>query len=398
MKGEAELVAQVEQGFIARFGHTPPGLTRAPGRVNLIGEHVDYNEGWVLPAAIDRSVVMAFEPKTEPLIEIEALDLGKFVRLNLAEVTGLPPSAHSRMPRWTRYPAGVAWALGQSGRTIHGLHAVFASTLPIGAGLSSSAAVEAAFALAWQAIGDWLASPMDLAQLCQKAENEYVGVRCGLMDQFASFHGRIAAAMLLDCRTLAWETVPIPSEALIVVADSGVRRQLGTSEYNARRGECDEAVRRLQAALPGILALRDVTSADLTQYGETLPVTLQRRVRHVVEESERTKDMVAALRASDLQRAGELLNQSHESLRTLYEVSSPELDALAHAAQAIPGCYGARMTGAGFGGCTVQLVAAALAQDFSRSLSDEYARTTGRRAQVLITQPAQGAQILRHLR
>ncbi len=395
MTGEAERVAVVERSFAARFGHPPSGLARAPGRVNLIGEHVDYNDGWVLPAAIERSVVLAFEPIAEPMIEISALDIAESVRLRVEDTTAESESFRPQMPRWARYPAGVAWALGQSGRSVGGLRAVFASTVPIGAGLSSSAAVEAAFALAWQAARGWPASKMDLARICQRAENEYVGVQCGLMDQFASLHGESGAALLLDCRSLAWEPVLLPAEVLVVVADSGVRRQLGASAYNTRRAECEQAVQRLRARLPGIGALRDVTPAEFNRVAEILPDTLRRRARHVVEECQRTLAMAAALRASELQRAGELLDLSHESLRTLYEVSGPELDTLVETARAIPGCYGARLTGGGFGGCTVQLVAAAQARDFSRTLSEEYARVTGRLAEVMITKPAQGARLLR---
>lgn len=396
MIDEAERAEHVDRQYADHFGHRAPGLTYAPGRVNIIGEHVDYNEGWVLPAAIERSVLLAFEPVTEPEMEIVAIDLGRTIRLPLREATGGPPSPQSSLPSWVRYPAGVAWALEQSGRSVCGLRAAFASSVPIGAGLSSSAAVEAAFALAWQAAGGWSASAMELALMCQRAENEYVGVHCGLMDQFASLHGQRGQALILDCRTLAWEPVPIPAEAVVVVADSGVRRHLGASAYNTRRAECDEAVRLLQPRLPGIRTLRDVTPTDFAQHAAALPPAIRCRAQHVIEECERTHKMAAALRLADLARAGDLLNQSHESLRTLYEVSGPELDALALAARGLHGCYGARLTGAGFGGCTVQLVAGEHAEDFSRSLGAEYTRATGRQAAVMITTPAQGAQVLRY--
>jgi galactokinase len=393
---EAERADHVDRQFADHFGHRAPGLTRAPGRVNIIGEHVDYNEGWVLPAAIERSVLLAFEPASEPEMEIVAVDLGQTIHLPLLEATGGLPSAQSSLPSWVRYPAGVAWALRQSGRSVCGLRAAFASSIPIGAGLSSSAAVEAAFALAWQAVGGWSASAMELALMCQRAENEYVGVHCGLMDQFASLHGQRGQALMLDCRSLAWGPVPIPAEAVVVVADSGVRHQLGASAYNTRRAECDEAVRLLQPRLPGIHTLRDVTPADFAQHAEVLPPAIRCRAQHVIEECERTHKMAAALRQADLARAGDLLNKSHESLRMLYEVSGPELDALASAARRLHGCYGARLTGAGFGGCTVQLVAAVHAVGFSRSLGAEYTRATGRQAEVMITIPAQGAQVLRY--
>ncbi|MCX6024820.1 MAG: galactokinase, partial [Chloroflexi bacterium] len=305
----------------------------------------------------------------------------------------VPPNA---LPSWVRYPAGVAWALVQAGHEACGLRGVYASSVPIGAGLSSSAAVEAVFALAWQSTGGWPASPMDLARLCQHAENDFVGVRCGLMDQFAAFHGARGQALLFDCRLLTWEAVPIPPQVVIVVADSGVRRLLGASAYNQRRSECDQAVHLLRQRIPGIRALRDVTPEMFAEHAVVLPGVIRRRAQHVVDECLRARLMADALRAADLPRAGELLNASHASLRTLYEVSGPELDALVEAARRQPGCFGARLTGAGFGGCTVQLVDASRAEEFTQSLADDYQRATGRRAEVMVTAAAQGAQVLRH--
>lgn len=394
MIGEVDLTASSERRFADRFGHAAPGLARAPGRVNLIGEHVDYNDGWVLPAAIERSVVLAFETTAEPVMDLTAADLGLSVRLPLGEVTGrVPPK---KLPSWVRYPAGVAWALAQAGHEVHGLQGVYASSIPIGAGLSSSAAVEAVFALAWQSAGGWPASPMDLARLCQQAENDFVGVRCGLMDQFASLHGARGQALLFDCRLLTWEAVPIPPEVVIVVADSGVRRHLGASAYNQRRSECEQAIHVLQQRIPGMRALRDVTAEMFAEHAGVLPDVIRRRAQHVIDECLRARLMADALCAADLPRAGELLNASHASLRSLYEVSGPELEALVEAARRQPGCFGARLTGAGFGGCTVQLVEASRAEEFTQSLADEYQRATGRRAEVMVTAAAQGAQVLRH--
>ena len=393
MIDEVELSASVQRRFVDRFGHAAAGLARAPGRVNLIGEHVDYNDGWVLPAAIERSVVLAFEPMAEPVMDLTAADLGLSVRLPLDEVTGgVPPKM---LPAWVCYPAGVAWALLETAHEVHGLRGVYGSSIPIGAGLSSSAAVEAAFALAWQSSGGWPASPLELARLCQRAENEFVGVRCGLMDQFASLHGARGQAMLFDCRLLTWEAVPIPPQVVIVVADSGVRRQLGASAYNQRRTECEQALHLLQQRIPGIRALRDVTPETFAEHAGELPDLPRRRAQHVVDECLRTRSMADALRAADLARAGELLDASHASLRSLYDVSGPELEALVEAARRLPGCFGARLTGAGFGGCTVQLVEATHADIFCQSLAEEYQRATGRLAEVLVTRAAQGAQVLR---
>ena len=393
MIGEHDLTASVERRFADRFGHVPSGLARAPGRVNLIGEHVDYNDGWVLPAAIERSVVLAFEPTAEPVMDLTAADLGLSMRIPLGEVTGgMPPR---KLPAWVRYPAGVAWALLEAGHEVRGLRGVYASSIPIGAGLSSSAAVEAVFALAWQSAGGWPASPMDLARLCQHAENDFVGVHCGLMDQFASLHGARGQALLFDCRLLTWEGVPVPPEGAIVVADSGVGRHLGASAYNQRRAECEQALHVLQQRIPGIRALRDVTPEMFAENAGVLPDLIRRRAQHVVDECLRPRLMADALLAADLPRAGELLNASHASLRSLYDVSGPELEMLVEAARRQPGCFGARLTGAGFGGCTVQLVEATQAAEFGQSLADAYQRASGRRAEVMVTAAAQGAQVLR---
>ncbi len=393
MTSEVELTGLVERAFSDRFGHAAAGLARAPGRVNLIGEHVDYNEGWVLPAAIERGVVLAFEPTAEPIIDLSAVDLDRTLRLPLSDVIRATPPVS--LPVWFRYPAGVAWALARNGFEVRGLRGLYASSILIGAGLSSSAAVEAVFALAWQSVGGWPASAMDLARLCQRAENDFVGVRCGLMDQFASLHGARGHALLFDCRLLSWEAVPVPGDVAIVIADSGVRRQLGASAYNQRRSECEQALLMLQQRIPWIRALRDVSPEMFAEQATELPSPLRQRAQHVVDECLRTRLMAEALRAADLPRAGELLNASDASLRTLYEVSGPELELLTEIARRQPGCFGARLTGAGFGGCTVQLVEAARAEEFARSLAAEYQRATGRRSEVMITAAAEGAHVLR---
>ena len=380
--------------FRAAYHAEPSVLARAPGRVNLLGEHVDYNAGWVLPVAIDRAAYVAASPCPSHLASLSALDLGESASFRLTEldagldVTGKP------LPAWARYPGGVAWALMQRGLAAGGLDAVLTSDVPVGAGLSSSAAVEVAFATAWQALGDWTLSPMDVARACQQAENQYVGVACGLMDQFASACGQAGHALLLDCRTFEWEPVPLPAGAAIVVADTGVRRQLGQSEYNARRAQCDAAVAELAQVLPGIQALRDVSVEDFNRYAGRLPPLVAQRARHVVEECARVPAAVGWLRQGRLADFGAEMFACHRSLRDLYEVSSPELDAMVDAARQLPGCYGARLTGAGFGGCTVNLVAAGAAAGFSRDLAAAYTRATGRAAQVYVCQAAQGAGII----
>lgn len=371
--------------FQTRFGEFPAFIVRAPGRVNLLGEHTDYNEGFVLPVAVDRAAWVAASPRLDPVAHIAALDIGEEVTFPLNPV---PP----REGNWADYPRGVAWALGERGFSLSGLNAVLTSDVPIGAGLSSSAAVEVAFAWTWRTLSNLPLDRTELALLCQRAENEYVGVRCGIMDQMASVWGREGHAILLDCRTLEVEHVPIPPGVSIVVADTLVRRELAASEYNRRRRECEEAVRILAQYLPGIRALRDVTPEDLDRFGHHLPPVLLKRARHVVHSNARVLAAVQAFRAGDLVAVGAAMRRSHISLRDDYEVSSPELDTLAEAAWEVPGCYGARLTGAGFGGCIVALADAGAVDELERHLKRVYEARFGRTPTVLVCQPSQGAQ------
>src|SRR5512141_1322787 len=248
------------------------------------------------------------------------------------------------------------WSLNEEKLKTRGMNAVFASNVPRGSGLSSSASVEMAFVIAWQALGGWTRPSMQRALLGQKAENQYVGVNCGIMDQFASACGVKNRLLLLDCRSLEWKTIPLPENITIVIADTTVRRKLTSGEYNKRRAACEEAVRLLKRDLPDIQSLRDVSVEEFNRFAAQLPEVVSKRARHVVEEIERSKQAEALLEAGNIQRFGELMDQCHVSLRDLYEVSCPELDVMASIAQSLDGCYGARLTGAGFGGCTVNLV------------------------------------------
>src|SRR5512143_3346748 len=256
------IIDQITSHYKETFGHAPAHIARAPGRVNLLGEHVDYNDGFVLPAAIDRATYVAFSPSGLDTTRVLALDFG-------AEAAFSPKTLQARttvdgepLPGWAKYPAGVAWALSAHGLAVRAMDAVIASEVPRGAGLSSSASVELAFAVAWQVLGGWSMAPMELAQLCQRAENEYVGVKCGIMDQATSACGEVNRILLLDCRTLEYRTLPLPPPAAIVVADTGVRHALAASAYNDRRAACEQAVDLLRKSLGGIQALRDVTAAD----------------------------------------------------------------------------------------------------------------------------------------
>lgn len=383
-----EMIDQLNERCRARWGQPPALLACAPGRVNLLGEHIDYNEGFVLPVAIDRATCVAVVPADEPTLTLDALDLGEEATLELADLERRPDQT------WARYPGGVAWALRERGLEVRGLRAVYASTVPRAAGLSSSASVEMAFAMAFQQLGGWSLPPMELALICQRAENQYVGVNCGIMDQFASACGQAGQALLLDCRSLAWEKVPLPEGTAIVIANTCVRRELGSSAYNERRAQCEEAVRILATRLPGIRALRDVAVADFERHAGLLPAKVAQRARHVVEECERTRVGAARLKKGDAVGFGKLMDECHASLRDLYEVSCPELDAMVAAAQDLPGCYGARLTGAGFGGCTVNLVEAGATVAFSEALAARYTEATGLQGEIYVCQASAGARIL----
>ena len=378
--------------FHQRFAATPTLLARAPGRVNLLGEHVDYNDGMVLPAAIDRAVSLAARPNEEGLVTLFAADLKQSVSFRVEALESKKDAAGKALPNWALYPAGVAWALQSSGLAVRGMQAVYTSDVPIGSGLSSSAAVEMAFGVTWQALGGWKLDKVELAKKGQMAENQYVGVSTGLMDQFASTCGVKGHVLYFDTRSLVWEPIPLPDGTAIVIADSGVRRSLVTSAYNERRASCEQAVELLRQHLPNIQSLRDVSTVEFAAYSEFLPETVRKRAEHIVKEIHRVEQAVGCLRSGDARLFGGLMYAGHNSLRDLYEVSCPELDVLVSATREIPGCYGARLTGAGFGGCTVNLVEADKAQAFVQALHAAYQQKTGRDAAIYVCQASDGAK------
>jgi len=380
----SQRVARLRRAFTRHFGREPEILVRAPGRVNLIGEHTDYNDGFVLPAAIDRDVLFAASRRDDGRVRLWAVDLKDEDTFSLSALT------RNEKKSWANYHRGVAAMLQARGFDLVGADVAFSSNVPIGAGLSSSAAVEVAAAYGFLTLSRQEMDRAQMALACQQAEHEYAGVPCGIMDQFISALGRADHALLIDCRDLSYQHVPIPEDVRIVVADTGVRRALAGSEYRVRRSQCEEAVRLLQPVLPSIRALRDVSEEDLERYGHLLPEVVRRRARHVVSENQRVLDAVAALREANLERVGELFVASHRSLRDDYEVSSPELDAMVEAALEVPGCFGARLTGAGFGGCTVSLVRADAVDDFVFRLARSYQDRTGRKATVYVTRAADG--------
>lgn len=363
-------------------------VVHAPGRVNLIGDHTDYNEGFVLPAAIDLGITVALLPTDDRRVALTLAATGEQAELDL-DAIGSPTG------EWIDYVAGTAWALAEAGIPIAGFRGVLASDLPAGAGLSSSAAIETAAAWALHGGDRPPVDTMALAKLARRAENAYVGVSCGLMDQFAVGFGRPGHALLLDCRSLEHRPVPLPGDLRLVICHSGAPRSLAASAYNARLAECDRAVTALARLDPAIRALRDVTPELLEAGRGLLDEVAFRRARHVVTEDARVRATVAALESGDLVGIGELMAASHASLRDDYEVSSDALDALVEIAGGIPGVVGARLTGAGFGGCTVNLVHAAAVEPLRAAILEGYPARTGLEPHVYEVRAAAGARRIR---
>jgi galactokinase len=359
-------------------------VVRAPGRVNLIGEHTDYNEGFVLPAAIDLEIRIAYVATAERRVQVVRLDNGERDAFDL-------DATRARAGTWLDYLAGTAWALGEAGLPLTGFRAVVASTLPPNAGLSSSAAIE--LASAWALLGDLAprVEPLELARRCQRGENGYIGVQSGLMDQFASSCGVAGAALLLDCRSSDWRPIPLPEDLALVVCHTGSARHLDHSEYNTRRSQCDAAVAALALEDSKIRSLRDVTPELLASIEWRLPPVAARRARHVVSENARVGATVEALAAGDLASVGALFAESHTSLRDDFEVSSPELDAMVEIARAVPGVVASRMTGAGFGGCTVNLARPDAIEALREAVERDYPVRTGLMPRVLPVRATAGA-------
>jgi galactokinase len=379
-----DYLAELEQKFLIAFGDQPR-IFCAPGRVNLIGEHTDYNDGFVMPAAIDLSTHVAITPRDDRLLVILSESFNEATEFKLDRY------APHGTGHWSDYVRGVAVELMQAGFKLRGANLLIASNLPVGAGLSSSAAVEVATALALLTIIDATLDRVQLAKLCQRAENEYVGARVGIMDQFASACGRANHALMLDCRSLDFRLLPLPENVRLVIANTMVKHSIASGEYNSRRAECETAVRLLARRIAGVRALRDVTLADVERYRHDLPDTIYQRAHHVVSENERVLRAAEALERGDLSAFGQLMRQSHLSLRDDYEVSCEELDVMVEIAAKLPGCYGARMTGGGFGGCTVNLVEAAAVAAFTAELAERYAQAMSRTPQIYTCAAANGA-------
>ncbi len=374
------LLETVKQRFRDEFGEDPAFIVRAPGRVNLIGEHTDYNDGFVFPMAIDRAAWIALRPREDKRVLALSLDMEDRREFALDD---LPRPAEVA---WIDYLIGVAWVLQERGYALRGWEGVVSGDVPIGSGLSSSAALELVTARAFHCVSgfEWNAAAMALA--CQRAENEWLGVKCGIMDQMISAAGVEDRALLIDCRSLETTSAPLPAGTAVIILDTGTRRGLVDSKYNERREQCEAAARHF-----GLTALRDINVPTFERRASELDPLTRRRARHVVTENERTLRARDAMNVADAAALGQLMIESHISLRDDFEVSSPALDAIVNCANADESCFGARMTGAGFGGCAVALVRAEGAPGFVERVRKRYIAATGNQPALYITRASQGA-------
>ncbi len=374
---------RVMREFASRHGAPAALVARGPGRVNLIGDHTDYNDGFVLPMAIDRAVWIALRPRSDGRVSVHSLDFGETREFD-------PADDARRDDGWVEYIRGVAWALRGAGRPLCGWDGVTMGDVPVGAGLSSSAALELAAARAFSASCSFPWEPEQMALLAQRAENDWVGVNCGIMDQLISASGKAGHAMLIDCRSLETRAVPLPEGVSVVVLDTATRRGLVGTAYNERRAQCEAA-----AAVLGVPMLRDVDLPTFHRRSAELNSVTCRRARHVITENARVLAAADALTAGDVKTVGRLMNESHISLRDDFQVSRDELDIMADIACNRPGCHGARMTGAGFGGCAVALVDTAAAPEFTSYVACEYERATGLHPAIYVCAAAEGATVER---
>ena len=376
----ADLLRQVTEGFRKRYGTDPEAVVQAPGRVNLIGEHTDYNDGFVLPLALERATYLALRRRPDSTVKVESLGRGE---------ASFDLSTLERGDGWAEYLKGVAWALQGDGFTLAGWEGVLTSDVPGGAGLSSSAALELATMQAFAVSSGFPWEPKRMARLAQRAENEWVGAMTGIMDQLISACGEAGSALLIDCRSLETKSVPVPDGTAVVVMDTATRHRHVDSGYNERRKSCEEA-----AAFFGVPALRDVDEAGFLAREADLPEPARRRARHIVFENARTEAAARAMEAGDAALLGQLISESHTSMRDDFEISSGELDQMVELAQAEEACFGARMTGGGFAGCAVALVREAAVGAFSEHVAALYRQATGLEPALYVCKGAAGASVV----
>lgn len=372
--------------FKKHFQSTPDWVARAPGRVNLIGEHTDYNEGFVFPLAIDRAVWIAGRARNDNKVLVNSADYNAIGEFSLDDVDS-PPLAGTEMT-WLDYIKGVAWSLSQAGYPLAGWEGVLIGDVPLGAGLSSSAALELATARAFFAVAHFRWDPVKMALLAQNAENNWVGMNCGIMDQLISSAGVEGQALLIDCRSLECTPVPMPRGVAVVVLDTATRRGLVDSAYNERRAQCEAVAKQF-----GVEMLRDVSCEEFQKKADSLDPIARKRAKHVIFENQRTLMAADAMRANDPKLLGELFYASHVSLRDDFEVTNDALNAIVEAAQAHPACYGARMTGAGFGGCAVALVEQDQTDDFVKRVAADYKAQTGNTPAIYVCNATNGAEL-----
>jgi galactokinase len=380
-----DLTKQFESVF-----QCPPVLeSKAPGRVNLIGEHTDYNDGFVLPIAIQYAVTILASPRADDEIHLYSADFNDSTSFPISERIN-----HDEKHPWSNYQRGIVDQFQKRSEKISGANLLIQGNVPIASGLSSSAAVEVATAMAIKTLDHIQISDLDLIKLCQTSENEFVGMKCGIMDQFISRMGQKGKALFLDCRNLSYDLIPFPAEHYtVVILNTKIKRELTGSEYNERRSQCEETVRLLNKFLPGISALRDVSVSDFQRYKSELPELTQMRSEHVVFENERVCQFVDAMKQNNAEKMGRLLLDSHRSLRDLFEVSCDELDAMVDIAMTVEGVVGARMTGAGFGGCAIAVVHNGCEEKLKETVFEKYPEKTNIEPEVYISSPSQGATV-----
>lgn len=373
--------------FQSHFGFAAQVIARAPGRVNIIGEHTDYNGGFVLPMAIERQTAILAKGREDGVLNAFAANLNRSVKAGLDKLERNPHEP------WIDYVVGVAYELNKLGKPIHGADMMIIGDVPIGCGLSSSASLEMAALALFEALGNFRMEGAEAPQLGRRVENEFLGLSSGIMDQFISRRGKAGHALFLDCRSYEYELVPVAfPQARFVIANTGVSRGLTSSKYNQRVAECQEALLTIRMELGKVAyQLRDCDLGDLYACEDVLSKTPFIRARHVITENIRTISACTAMRDGDAAKLGMLMNESHQSLRSDYEVTCPELDVMTGIARRLPGCFGARMTGAGFGGCTINLVADEDIGVFCERLLSEYEKQTGIKGEIIVSSPADGA-------
>jgi galactokinase len=377
--------ASIGSRFAQRFGRPPTVWSRAPGRVDLMGSHTDYNLGYVLTQAIDRDTWIAARPRRDDKVAIESLNLAGRGEFDLARI-----ERDAAFP-WTNYVRGVAAVLQEEGHTLRGFEGLIHSTIPFGSGLSSSAALEVATAVLFDTLGELHLDPVQMALLCQRAENEFVGMNCGILDQYSSTMGKAGSVLLLDCRDLSSQTKPVVDGIQVVICDTRTNRELTGSEYAQRRAQCEEGTCILAGFYPGVQALRDVSLEQLTAHQSDLSDVVYRRCRFVIEENQRVLDMADALASGDFAGIGNLAAESYTGARDLYEISCSEMEMMMAAMQSGPGVIGARQAGAGFGGCMVAFVEESKVGAFAWHVEARYRDASGIEPQVYPVQAAAGA-------